>query len=143
MKKLTAVLLALLLTFSLASGACAEAEPPAPDEVIEEYTNMLCAGCIMDITSSGTASVCIECYGKAGTTHISSRLYLERWTGSNWVRVSFNGMSEICDGASADYLIKVHSTTVGSGIYRATVIYTVTRNGTDEVVTMYSNLVTH
>ena len=76
-------------------------------------------------------------------THISSNTYLEKWNGSTWVRVSINGASEIHDGTSSSHLSTSYSTTVGTGRYRATTTFTVTRNGTNETATVYSNIVTH
>lgn len=143
MKKILAILLSIILALSLVGFCFAEEEgPPASEEIIEEYVNTASATIVLSISSSGSAQISIDCNGKTGTTHISSKTYLERWTGSGWTRVSINGASQIVDGVSGAVLSKTYTTTVGSGIYRATVIFTVTR-GTDETVTARSNQVTH
>ena len=144
MKKFTAMILAVLMAFNFTLMVFAEEEePPIQGEDIEEYVNTKSAGATLSINTSGTVTVDIACYGFSGTTHISSTTYLEKQSGSSWVRVSFNGMSQINDGASASYLSRTYTTTVGSGTYRATAIFTVTRGGVDETVTVYSNTVTH
>ena len=144
MKRIMAIILALLMTISLIFVTSAEEEePPVQGEDIEEYVNTKRAETLLSINSSGTATIIIECVGLSGTTHISSVTYLEKRIGSSWSRVSFNGMSQIEDGVSASILSKTYTTTVGSGQYRATAIFTVTRNGTDETVTVYSNIVYH
>lgn len=143
MKKLLAVLLSIITALSLVGLCYAEEEaPPPPGEIIEEYVNTYKAIATLSITSSGTASIYVECQGFSGTTHISAKTYLERWTGSGWARVTINGASQIEDGTSGSYFAHTYTTTVGSGTYRATAVFTVTR-GTDETVTARSNQVTH
>lgn len=144
MKKVTAMILAILLAFHFTLTVFADGEaPPDQGEDIEEYVNAKHADVSLLINSSGTATVSINCQGYSGTTHISSTTYLEKWTGTGWSRVSFNGMSQIDDGASASYLNKTYTTTVGSGTYRATASFTVTRGGVNETVTVNSSNVTH
>lgn len=143
MKKLTALFLAALLLLNFAVVICsAEEEAPETEEIIEEYTNTRSASVSLSISTSGTATIHISCVGLSGTTHISSVTYLEKWNGSAWARVSINGASQISDGADAGFLSRTYTTTVGSGKYRATAVFTVT-NGTDETVTVRSNTVTH
>ena len=143
MKKLITYVLVVLLICSLVLPAYAdEEEPPVQGEEIEEYVNIRTATIYLNIATNGTTTVNITCVGLTGTTHISSRTYLEKWNGSSWSRVSFNGASEIVDGVSAISMTRTYTTTVGSGQYRATTIFTVTR-GTDETITVYSSTVTH
>lgn len=142
MKKTIALALVAFMVFNLAFSAFAEEEAPIVNEVIEEYVNTSSATVKLTISSSGTATIKIMCVGLPGTTHISSRTYLERWNGSSWSRVSINGASEIIDGISASSMLKTYTTTVGTGQYRATCIFTVTR-GTDETITIRSTTVTH
>ena len=104
MKKVTALILAILMVFNFTGMAFAEEEPPIQGEDIEEYVNTSSAKAVLSINSSGTVTVEINCYGIYGTTHISSTTYLEKRSGSSWSRVSFNGMSQIEDGASASSL---------------------------------------
>lgn len=143
MKKLIAIILSMSLALSLVGFCFAEGEePPVTEEIIEEYSNILGASTSLTISSSGTASITVECLGYSGTTHITTKTYLERWTGSGWSRVSINGASQIEDGTSGSSFSHVYTTTVGSGTYRATAVFTVTR-GTVETVTIRSNQVTH
>ena len=143
MKRILTLVLSLLLLLNLILLPCsAEEEAPVMEEIIEEYTNTQSAFATLSINSSGSVTIRIDCIGKSGTTHISSRTYLEKWTGSSWCRVCINGASEICDGVSGSSLSKTYTTTVGSGTYRVTAIFTVTK-GTDETITVYSNIVTH
>lgn len=142
MKKMIALVLVAFLVCNLAFSTFAEEEAPIMDEVIEEYINTSSATVNLTISSSGTATIIIMCVGLPGTTHISSRTYLERKNGSSWSRVSINGASEIVDGVSASSMLRTYTTTVGTGQYRATCVFTVTR-GTDETVTVRSTTVTH
>lgn len=143
MKKLTALFLAVLLLLNFTVVICsAEEEAPETEEIIEEYTNTQSASTSLSISNSGTTTVGITCIGLIGTTHISSITYLEKWNGSAWVRISINGASQISDGVSAGFLSRTYTTTVGSGQYRATAVFTVT-NGSNETVTVRSNTVTH
>ena len=142
MKKIIAISVVVLALLILPFSVFADEEYPV-SEIIEEYVNVSSVNCFLSISSSGNTSISIDCSGKAGTTHISSTTYLEKKSGTSWTRVSINGASQIEDGASASYLSKTYNTTVGSGIYRATVTFTVTRNGVDETVTVYSNIVYH
>lgn len=143
MKKALSILLAMLLLFCSAQVTYAEElNNPEPEIPPEEYSNALSVSAGLTISSSGTATLRVTCIGKPGTTHISVRTYIEKWTGSGWSRVTINGASEIEDGVSASALSKVYSTTVGSGTYRVTSIFTVTLS-TNEVITVYSNSVTH
>lgn len=144
MKKVFALLFSVLLLLALCSVCFAEElEPPVPGDLPDEYVHTSNADSSLAISSSGNTSISIECFGKSGTTHISSVTYLEKWDGSSWGRIVINGASEIHDGTSNSYFSTSYSTTVGSGRYRATVVFTVTRNGTDETVTVYSNIVNH
>ena len=143
MKKVTALILAIFMVFNFTCMVFAEEEPPIQGEDVEEYVNTQKAETTLSINSTGTATVKIACTGLPGTSHISSVTYLEKRSGSSWSRVSFNGMSQIEDGVSASCLSRTYTTTVGSGTYRATAIFTVTRGGVDETVTVYSNTVIH
>lgn len=143
MKRIIVLITVVLFLVSFAFTTYADVEePPVLEEDIEEYVNIRTASVTLSIDNSGTAAITIKCVGFSGTTHISSRTYLERWNGSSWSRVSFNGASEIVDGVSASSMTRTYTTTVGSGQYRATTIFTVTR-GTDETITVYSSTVTH
>ena len=143
LRKTIVIFIIVCLVCSLSLPIHADEEEPAllVDE-IEEYSNASTAQVLLSISNNGTTTVKITCLGYSGTTHISSRTYLERWNGSSWSRVSFNGASEITDGVSGSVLIRTYSTTVGSGQYRATSIFTVTL-GTDETITVRSTTVTH
>lgn len=143
MKKITALFLAAMLLLNVTVITCsAEEETPEVGEIIEEYINTRSASASLSINSSGTATIYISCVGLSGTTHISSVTYLEKWTGSGWGRICINGACEICDGVSASCLSRTYTTTVGSGQYRATAVFTVT-NGSNETITVRSNIVTH
>lgn len=143
MKKITALFLAAFLLLNFTVIICsAEEEAPETGEIIEEYTNTRSVSALLSINSSGTTTIHISCVGLSGTTHISSVTYLEKWNGSAWVRVSINGASQVSDGASASLLSRTYTTTVGSGQYRATAVFTVT-NGSNETVTVRSNTATH
>ena len=82
------------------------------------------------------------CIGFSGTTHISSNTYLQKWNGSTWVRVNINGATKISEEVDAAFLSRTYTTAVGSGKYRVATVFTVTR-GSDEIVTVRSNPVTH
>lgn len=142
MKRTIAFILAVICLLCFPFTVFAEEDNPEP-ELIEEYVNTKKTNCSLSILSSGNVTIAIVCQGYEGTTHISSRTYLEKRVGSSWERVCINGASEIQDGASGDYFSNSYSTTVGSGRYRATVIFTVTRYGTDETITAYSSIVNH
>lgn len=144
MKKVFALLLSVLLLLSLCSVCFAvEVEPPVPGDLPDDFVHIQSASSTLTISSNGNTSINISCKGNPGTTHISSNTYLEKWSDSSWGRIVINGASEIHDGTSSNYLNTSYSTTVGTGIYRATVVFTVTRNGTNETVTVYSNIVNH
>lgn len=144
MKKLLALILASILLLSLPLAAFAEEESPAEGEIIEEYVNIKKAGVSLTIASNGNTSIIIYCQGIIGTTHISSTTYLEKQNSyGTWDRVSINGASQISDGVSGSYLSRTYTTTVGTGTYRATSVFTVTRGGVDETITVYSNIVYH
>ncbi|MBQ6160382.1 MAG: hypothetical protein IJK24_05520 [Oscillospiraceae bacterium] len=142
MKKVTAIILALILVINITCITYAEEELPVQEEIIEDYVNTRKVDVILSINAAGTATVSISCIGYTGTTHISASTYLERWTGSAWTRVSINGTSQIDDDVYGSYLAKTYTTTVASGTYRATSVFTVTR-GTDETITVRSNQATH
>lgn len=143
MKKITALVLTIFLLFNFALMAHAtEEDTLVMEEIIEDYTNTSSVLVSLSISSSGTATIGITCIGMSGTTHISSTTYLEKWSGTSWVRVSINGANQINDGANGGYLLKTYTTTVGSGKFRATAVFTVT-NGSNETVTIRSNTATH
>ena len=143
MKKTTAIIFVILILLGMTCHVYAiEETTPEQGLVIEEYLNTKKAEVLLSINSAGTATVKITCVGLSGTTHISSTTYLERWNGTGWTRVSFNGMSQISDGVSGSYLTRTYTTTVGSGQYRAITTFTVTK-GVDEIITITSNYVTH
>ena len=139
MKKLLALFLALsLLICSVPFVSALDEQTPAPTEPIDEYQNVSMAHVYLSIASDGTATIDIECYGYSGTSHISSTTYLERRNGSFWTRVKIDGAYQVTAEANASFLVDTYDTTVDHGSYRATAVFTVTRGGVDETVTLHS-----
>ncbi len=142
MRKLIALIFVAMLLSSLAFSAFAEEETPVLDDIVNEYVNTSSATVKLTISNSGTATITIKCVGVNGTTHISSTTCLEKWNGSAWVKVPINGSILLTESVDASSLLRTYTTTVGTGQYRATAVFTVTR-GTDETITVRSNTVTH
>ena len=69
MKKLTALLLSAILLLSLCLVCFAEElDPPAPEDLPEDYVNMYNPSSVLTISSSGNTTIRISCYGNSGTT---------------------------------------------------------------------------
>ena len=144
MKKTIAILLAILILFTMSQAAfAAETDPIPEDELIEEYQNADAATVSITISSSGAATISVYCRGKAGTTKITATAYLERKNGSKWVRESINGASSVSFSSTSTTLSGSASCTVGSGTYRAVATFKITRSGSTETITVYSGNVSH
>ena len=135
MKKLTAIVLSIVLLLASAFPASAAAlEPVSP-----YYINTSQASISFGIHEDGSSSWAILCAGKSSTTGISSVTYLEIQMGARWVRMDLGTTNdEYVYSVSTKYLLKSYEATVVlHGTYRAVVEFTVYGTSEDETFSLY------
>ena len=137
-------ILVLVVVFTVFQPiSAAEIEDNVGDEIVSEYENAFSATVSLSISSSGTASIVLNCTGKAGTTYISSTTYFKSYSNGTWKTVKINGATSASYSTSSTALSKTYTVGVGSGTYYAYTTYSVTRNGQTETFTVSSNTVSH
>lgn len=133
-KRITATLLACLLILSVSIPASAS----QPEVASPRYVNTSRASVYLSISSSGVATVSVQCVGYSFATSITAKTYLERKVGSSWERVDIETTDDVwTDTTSSTLLIKSHThTLVVKGEYRATTEFTVTGSSQNETFSL-------
>ena len=141
MKRILALLLAFTLLLPVFPVAFADEEAPILDPDVPEYENISDASVALKKESSTRAKITILCQGMSGTTNVTATVHLAHWTGSSWEVALINGNTYVT-ATGTNSVNTSFTTSVSGGTYRATAVYTVTRNGTSETITVRSSSVT-
>jgi hypothetical protein len=137
MKKLTALILSLILLLSATTPAFAAQTETA---VSPRYVNTSQGGVSLVITEDGLAEWTIICLGKSNCTGIDAVTYLERKMGTVWMRMSVDHpIKEYYYSVTGTELANTYQMQLNfTGEYRAVVEYTVHGTVEDEELKFWS-----
>lgn len=134
MKKLTSLILIATLIFALSLPA--SAVTPEENSIEPQYTNAQNANVSLTISSSGTATVQVSCFGYASVTNAKVSVYIERNNGGTWTQVS--NTWTYSTGSSS--IFKSYTTSISeTGQYRAVARFTLVAS-TAEYITKTSTV---
>lgn len=123
MKQTICMLLSLIILAALPVSVFAAR---APDDAELQYVNANNINVYFTISSSGNASITLNCSGKSTVTKITAKTYIEKNVSGKWVKVNVGTADNvIIDTVNSSTLLKTHSKALtGSGSYRCTTTYT-------------------
>lgn len=124
MKKLLGCLLVLVILLTLSQNVFAA----YADTVEPYYTNADNAIVSLTISTSGTATVVVKCYGKSNVTRIYIATCLERKVNGAWERVDIPSPNDVWSYSttSTTGMANYSASLPGRGEYRAVATFTVT-----------------
>lgn len=136
MKKITAILLTLVLLFATAVPSLAA----MPEVAVPCYANTSQASVTFVINEEGSASWTIACIGKSSCTGIYAITYLEYKVGNSWERVDLgNTNDQYTYSTTASRTVHTNEQNLTAyGTYRAVVVFTVYGTQEDETITLWN-----
>lgn len=141
MKKLISLLLAVLLTFSLALPCFAdETSGPEPEPDVPEFTYATSAYAYLNIESNGDGTISLWCQCVSGTGSITATIYLQRRINGAFRNIYINGQEYLTRSVSGSLLDTDIDFDAGYSDHRAKVVYHIVCGNGSETFTVYSNI---